>query len=101
LSDDEFLSLTPREFFVLVHQHRMRIEHDELLTGILAAQIANWSIGAPKKPRVPSQYMPSRLVQGRRPRQQRERRERINRKQIADDVRAFFERAMKIQNQNG
>lgn len=68
--------------------------------GIVAANIANYSLGAPKKPRVPADFMPTRLAASR-DRDDRDRPERINRKKIAQDVRTFFERAIKIQNQNG
>ena len=94
LSDKAFYALTPRQFHLLVDQHRERVEHQELLTGILASTIANWSMGAPKEPLAPSVFMPCRA------RARRERKPRLNRKQIAVDVRAFLNAQME-QQKNG
>jgi len=93
LTDAEFYALTPRQFHLLVDQHRERVEHQELLTGILASTIANWSMGAPKEPLAPSVFMPCRRGRAKQP-----KRPRINRKRVADKVRAFMEAKMKQQN---
>jgi len=63
-----------------VDQHRERVEHQELLAGIIASTVANWSMGAPKRPLCPADYMPSRSGD--------QKPERINRKRIADQVRS-------------
>jgi hypothetical protein len=92
LSDADFYALTPRQFHLLVDQHRERVEHQELLTGILAANIVNWSMHAPEKAKVASDFMPCRA------RARPERKPRLNRKKIAMDVRAFMNAQMEQRN---
>jgi len=94
LSTDAFLRLTPRQFYLLLDRYHERVQHLELLAGIVTANIVNHSMGAPRKRAVPSDFMPSRLL-GKQPR------ERINRREVANQVRAFFDRAIKIQQANG
>jgi hypothetical protein len=86
LADEEFYALTPRQHHVLVDQHLERTEHAELLAGTIAAAVANWSMGAPKKPMCAADFMPSR--QGR---ERKEPSKRLNRKKIAAGIRAFLE----------
>lgn len=92
LSSEEFFRLTPRQFHLMVDHFRRRLEHWELLTGIIAANVANLPariFGGKMAP--PADYMPSRIAA----REDGEDDE-IDRERIANDVRAFFERAMKI-----
>jgi hypothetical protein len=49
-------------------------------------------MAAPKKAARPSDFMPSRFDQ-----KEKSTSKRINRKQVAEDVRAFFQAAMKAQ----
>jgi hypothetical protein len=63
LSDDEFFDLTPRQFQLLQNRHKEITVHEELLYGILATTIANFSMGRPDPPRIPSDFMPSEWQQ--------------------------------------
>jgi len=94
LTDREFYRLTPRQFHLLVDQHRERIQHQELLTGILASEIANRSMRPPDKWLPPSHFMPSRNGDEWEP-GSRNTSGRINRKKIATKVRGFLEEQMK------
>jgi hypothetical protein len=60
LTDEEFYSLTPRQFDALLKRHREKIEHTELLAGVIASAIANFSLGGLKEPAKPADFMPSR-----------------------------------------
>lgn len=68
LTDDEFFALTPRQFHILLKRHKEVIEHEELLTGILACTFANytanWSMSPPKRGlgKVPSDFMPCKAL---------------------------------------
>jgi hypothetical protein len=84
LTDEQFYALTPRQFHLLLDQHRERTEHTELLAGIIASNIVNWGFQPPKKTAVPADFMPSRMREKPKPK-------RINRKRIAVNVRAFLE----------
>jgi hypothetical protein len=88
MSDDEFGRLTPRQLFLIVDQRREQTEHQELMFGIVASAIVNWSMRGPKKSVSPSDFMPSRAG---RQKETEDRPPRINRKAIADKVRAFFD----------
>jgi hypothetical protein len=96
LTDRQFYALTPRQYHVLLDQHRECVEHQdyhrELLTGIIASTVANFAMGAPKKPLSPRDFMPSRSRGGRA----RATSVAIDRKQVAEDVRAWLSR-MKTQ----
>jgi hypothetical protein len=94
LSDDQFYCLTPRQFHLLLDQHREQVEHQELLSGIIASAVANWSMGAPKKPLAPADFMPSR-------RDREEKSPRLNRKRIADNVRSFLQGQVRKQKPRG
>lgn len=82
--------MTPRQFHLLLDRHREKVEHQELLNGIVASAIANWSMHKLPKPLSAADFMPSRF--GRR---EEEPRVRINRKRIAAHVRAFLDAQMK------
>jgi hypothetical protein len=87
LSAAEFWQLTPRQFAALLARKREQLEYHELLMGVLAATIANYSFGAPKKPRIPADFMPSQLGKRRE-----EKPKRVSRAKVADQVRAIFGR---------
>jgi hypothetical protein len=55
--------MTPRQFHLLLDRHNIVVQHQELLNGILAACIVNFSMGAPKKFVHPDDFMPTRLRQ--------------------------------------
>lgn len=61
------------------------IEHRELLFGIVASTIANYSLGAPKKPLQPKDFMPTQHVK-----QALQKPKRRNRKKEAEQIRQFF-----------
>lgn len=81
LTAEEFYALTPRQYHLLVATHRKRFEHYELLAGIIASAVANWSFHAPKESLKPRDFMPSRLAS------ERPERNRLNRRAIAAQVR--------------
>ena len=62
LTDAEFFALTPRQFHLLLDRHREMTEHQEFLAGIVASAVANFSLGAPKQPLRPKDFMPTRAV---------------------------------------
>lgn len=53
--------------------------------GILASTVANYSMGAPKSPRKPTDFMPSQLGKKRAVKPKR-----VSRTQVVDQVRAIF-----------
>ena len=93
MSDEEFFRLTPRQLHILTKRHRERTEHQEYLSAIVASTVANFSLGAPKKPLKPSDFMPSVKAE---PAQK----ERPPRKFIAQNVRCFLMARMKLQQEN-
>jgi hypothetical protein len=87
LSDEEFFLLTPRQWDLLAIRHRERMEHTELLAGIVAATIANHAGRIREKPVTHADFMPSQWV-AKRERKPREK--RINRQAIAANIRNLF-----------
>jgi len=67
--------------------HARQVEHQELLVGILAREIVNHSFHPPKQAKCAADFMPCRSTA--RPATAR----RVNRKQVADDIRGWAERA--------
>lgn len=94
LSDRQFYALTPRQFHLLVDRHRERTKHQEWMTGILASTMANFSMSPPKEPLKPTDFMPSAKAKTK------PRAPRIDRRKVADKVRAIFDERMKLQCQN-
>lgn len=91
LTDDQFYALTPRQFHLLLDRKLDEIRHREYLTGLMAATVANFSLGAPKEPVRPRDFaLP--LLQDLK-----ERKPRLNRKKIAADIRAQFNAALRRQ----
>lgn len=88
LSREEFFSLTPRQYGLLLEQHKERQRHAEWLTGVLASTIANWSMASPKEALQPRDFaLPLLRDDGETP----VRRHRINRRRVADSIRAAFD----------
>jgi hypothetical protein len=90
LTDAEFYALTPRQYYMLVDTFRKSVEHSELLGGIIAANIANWSMYAPKTAMKPADYMPSKIAEREPAGASKRPKQRINRKAIADNIRHLF-----------
>lgn len=85
LSDEEFGALTPRQFHLLLDRHRERAEHEHYLAALIAATTANFSLGAPKKPLTPSDFMPSKAVE-----KSEVKKKGPSRKAIAQHIRCFL-----------
>ena len=85
LTDEQFFSLTPRQFSLLMDRHKEREELKEFLSAQVVAAIVNHSFSPPEKAQAPADFMPSLIVERRL-----ERKKRIDRKQVAADVRAIF-----------
>ena len=81
LSDAEFWALTPRQFHLLVARHREESEHQQYLAGLICSTIANFSLGRPKRPLVPDDFMPARA---------KPREKKVSRRLIAQNVRCFL-----------
>lgn len=92
LSDEEFYSLTPRQYHLLLDRKLEEVKHSEWLTGVVASAVANWSFGGPKEPLQPKDF-PLALL-----REDVSKPTRINRKKVAEQIRAAFQKAMKRQN---
>jgi hypothetical protein len=88
LTDREFFSLTPRQFHILLDRHHERSHHHEWLAGMIASTVANFSMGAPKEPFKPGDFMPSEAKGS--PIVRRRRITKGLRAEVADSVRAFF-----------
>jgi hypothetical protein len=86
LTDDEFFSLTPRQYHLLLDQHQRITEHDELLTGIIASTVANFSMARLEKPTNAADFMPSVLAKDNQPKKLR----KPSAKVLAAKVRAIF-----------
>lgn len=72
LTDDDFFALTPRQFHLLKDRHSEVIEHDELLTGIIASVVANYGgMVKPESPKVPTDYMPTQWAKNIKPKKKR------------------------------
>lgn len=80
--------MTPRQFDALLKRHREQIEHQELLNGILASVIVNFSLGAPKVGKAPVDFMPS---QWRKKVEKQPRKPRVNRQSINNSIRGFLQ----------
>ena len=68
-----------------MERNREEIEHRELLAGIIAATIANYSTRKLDEPALPKDFMPSQRAAARPVRMTKKRRQ-----QVANDIRALF-----------
>jgi hypothetical protein len=85
ISGAEFLELTPRLFDKLAIRLLARMEREEFLTGILASQIGNFSMGAPSTPFGPDDFVYS---VPRKPKEEP--------RQTTESIFAVFERAAEV-----
>ena len=95
LSAGEFFRLQPRQFHLMLDQWREVRNHQELLTGIVAAELRNRSYYRSEKWAIPRDFMPSYQAG------KSERPKRRSRKLIAQDVRNFFESEIAVQEKQG
>jgi hypothetical protein len=90
LSEDQFWSMTPRQFAALRDQHKIRIRHNELLTAIIAASVVNTSMCAPEKPTPFSTYMPSEWAKTPTKKPRKKRRSKAEWAAINTNIHCFF-----------
>ena len=83
VADVREFALTPRQFQALRRMRNRQIEHAELLAGIVASTTANYSMGAPEKPRQAREFMPSQWAP--------ERPRKLTRKQVALKIIRLFQ----------
>lgn len=55
-TDDSYLRLTPIEFQAVQDRHAQANEREEILFGIIASAVANFSYWPPKKPLSPNDF---------------------------------------------
>jgi hypothetical protein len=58
LTPDQFYALSPRQLHLLIDRHWERVRHQELLAGIISAEIRNNSQFRPTKAAIPRDFMP-------------------------------------------
>lgn len=68
-------------------RHQEQRRYEELLTGIVASTICNFSMGAPKKPASPADFMPSEAGKKKR---KEPKPKKASRKQINNNLRIFL-----------
>ena len=61
LTDEQWLDMTPRMFRALQEARIKQFQREEMLVGIVAATIENFSMAAPKKPASPADFMMNKL----------------------------------------
>jgi hypothetical protein len=83
----EFWGLTPLELDAFHRRYAQAREEDQLLFGILASSIVNFSFYAPKKPVKPSDF-----GLGPRPQKARSQSSALSEQDIAEQWRLFFRR---------
>lgn len=88
LSESEFFALTPRKYWLLLEQHRAKQRDQQWLAGLLAATIANWSMGRPERPLQPKDF-PLPLLQTRTPRKRQTTKEK---QLVTQKLRSYFAR---------
>lgn len=57
------MRLTPRQFSLFRKRRDAEHQRQELLFGIVAANIVNFSMARPKEPACPADFMPSRVAE--------------------------------------
>lgn len=57
LSSDEWLDMTPRQFYALRTRELERMRREEYLCGITAATVANYAFSPPKRPMSPEDFL--------------------------------------------
>jgi hypothetical protein len=101
LTDAEFYALTPRQYDALCRRQWEQIEHTELLVGIVASTVANFSLGAPKGGTKPADFMPSQFGKARPQTPKKERMSPKKRELIARNTRAMLMGVVEAQKQAG
>lgn len=66
LTEEQFYSMTPRQFVKLRERHRQEREYQELLTAINTSTLANHSFNPPKKAYKPFDFMPMKQMEKQR-----------------------------------
>jgi hypothetical protein len=89
LTDEEFYSLTPRQFDALCKRHRMASELTEFFFAQVASTVMNTGFRSTEKPTSPADFMPSqrnkRQIQQRKSEQQ-------SSEEVLDRIRQMFPR---------
>lgn len=80
--------MTPRQYAYLLKRHKARLEHEELLTAIIARHVVNFSFNPPSKPNNYADFMPSKW--GRKE----------QRSQVIERLKAQFRQAKLVGNQH-
>ena len=65
--------MTPRQFYLLLDRQKESIDHQKALAGVIAATVANFSMGAPKQPLKPMDFFESRARKRKVTREETER----------------------------
>jgi len=92
LTDDEFYSLTPRQYHALLDQHEHQRAFHEFLFGQVCSTVANWSMASPKEPLQPRQFMPSEWSKEEPVRKKSTR--KADPQALADKIRLLFKDAV-------
>lgn len=92
LSDKEFYALTPRQFHALKARRTEEVEHRELLAGIVASNVVNFSMGGVKNPTKPKDFMPSQWVA-----KATRKKPSINRRSVSNSIRGFLQGQFAVQ----
>jgi hypothetical protein len=85
LTEEQFYSMTPREFVWLRERHAQEREYNELLLAIQTSTLANHSFNPPKKAYKPYDFMPSKV----RERAESKAARRWTRKSFASELAAM------------
>lgn len=75
-------------YWLLMDRHQEQIDHEQCMTGTIAAAVINWSYNPPERRILPSDFMATK-VKIRAPRHSAKREENM--------FRSFFARQMVIQ----
>lgn len=59
LTTEQFYTLTPRQFSLLMDAHRKRLAHTEMVHAFTTAAVINYAFSSPEKPVQPSDFMPN------------------------------------------
>ena len=100
LSDDDFYSLTPRQFDALLKRKKAETVANEFLVAQLTSWVANTGFRTTEKPTKPQDFMPSEWMRtrtainsGKRTRMTKKRRA-----QLANSIRSMFPNLHKTRN---
>lgn len=88
LTDEEFYSLTPRQFDALCKRHRMAQELTEYFFAQVSSTVMNTGFRSTDKPTSPADFMPSQRNKKQTPQRQTEQDPEL----ILDRLRQMFPR---------